>query len=311
MEKIRYNHLNSYLKDKFGSRTLKVCIDGGFTCPNRDGKVATGGCLFCGSMGAGDLIKYRTDTILKSIESQVTGFLASYRGERAEKFIAYFQSFTNTYDTIENLKLKYDKALSSSEKFVALEVATRPDCINKEVVKLLASYKDKYFVCVELGLQTANDNIGKIVNRGYTTSDFVSAVKLLRQYDIDVVAHIMIGLPGEDDRDVADTISLVNECDVQGVKLHSTFVMKDTGLEKMFNAGEYLPIEEDYYVDMVAKAISNLDKKIIIHRITADPPKDKIVAPLWTTRKKLVMNAINRRLDELDIYQGDRKYTFK
>lgn len=310
MEKNRYNHLNSYLKDKFGSRTLKVCIDGGFTCPNRDGTVATGGCIFCGSMGAGDLIKYRTDMVLKSIESQVTGFLGSYRGERAEKFIAYFQSFTNTYDTVENLKLKYDTALSASDKFVGLEVATRPDCINEDIVKLLASYKDKYFVCVELGLQTANDYIGRVVNRGYTTSDFVAAVKLLKKYDIDVVAHIMIGLPGETERDIADTIDIVNKTAVDGVKIHSTFVMKDTGLEEMLNMGEYAAIEREYYVDMVAKIISNLNSNIIIHRITADPPKEKLVCPEWTTRKKIVMNSINSRLDQLDIYQGDKKYNF-
>ena len=310
MEKVRYNHLNSYLKDKFGSRTLKVCIDGGFTCPNRDGKVATGGCVFCGSMGAGDLIKYRTDTILKSIESQVTGFLGSYWGDRAEKFIAYFQSFTNTYDTVENLKLKYDTALSASDKFVGLEVATRPDCIDEDIVKLLASYKDKYYVCVELGLQTASDSIGRIVNRGYTTDDFVVAVELLRKYGIDVVAHIMIGLPDEQEKDIASTISLINSCAINGVKLHSTFVMKDTKLEEMLVSGKYSVIEQDYYVDMVAKVISNLNKDIIVHRITADPPKDKIVSPLWTTRKKLVMNAINRKLDELDIYQGDKKYSF-
>ena len=310
MEKIRYNHLNSYLKDKFGSRTLKVCIDGGFTCPNRDGKVATGGCIFCGSMGAGDLIKYRTDTILKSIESQVMGFLGSYRGERAEKFIAYFQSFTNTYDTVYHLKLKYDIALSSSDKFVGLEVATRPDCINEEIAKLLATYKDRYYVCVELGLQTANDDIGNIVNRGYCTQDFISAVEILKKYNIDVVAHIMVGLPNEQEIDIADTITLINNCGVNGIKLHSTYVMKDTKLEDMFKLGKYITIEQDYYVDIVAKIISNLNKNIIIHRINADPPKDKLVAPLWTARKKIVMNEINRKLDNLDIYQGDKKYPF-
>ena len=246
MEKIRYNHLNSYLKDKFGSRTLKVCIDGGFTCPNRDGKVAIGGCIFCGSMGAGDLIKHRTCDVLKSIESQVIGFLNSYRGARAEKFIAYFQSFTSTYDTIENLKLKYDTALCASSKFVGLEVATRPDCISDSVAKLLASYKDKYYVCVELGFQTSNDYIGKIINRGYTTQDFVKAVELLHKYNIDVVVHVMIGLPDEQEKDIKDTINLINKCEVQGIKLHSTYVMKDTQLAEMLNTQNYKTIEQDY-----------------------------------------------------------------
>ena len=310
MEKVRYNHLNSYLKNKFGSRTLKVCIDGGFTCPNRDGKVSTGGCIFCGSMGAGDLIKYRTNTILESIKNQICGFLNSYRGERAEKFIAYFQSFTNTYDTIDNLKLKYDTALSSSDKFVGLEIATRPDCIDEDIAKLLASYKDKYYVCVELGLQTSSDRIGQIINRGYTTQDFVRAVEILHKYNIDVVAHIMVGLPAEREKDLSDTIDIINNCRVDGVKIHCTYVMKNTKLESMFESGEYLPIKQESYVDSVIKIISNLNDNIIIHRINADPPKDELVAPLWTLKKKVVINSINTNLESKDVYQGDKKIKF-
>ena len=179
MNKIRYNHLNSYLKNKFGSRTLKICVDGGFSCPNRDGKVGLGGCIFCGEMGAGELIKGRKNCVLDSIENQVKTFLNSYRGERADKFIVYFQNFTNTYDTIINLKQKYDKALQVSDKIVGLQIATRPDTLSDEVIDLIASYKDKYYVCVELGLQTSNDSIGKMINRGYDTSQFEDAVSTL------------------------------------------------------------------------------------------------------------------------------------
>lgn len=310
MEKVRYNHLNSYLKDKFGSRTLKVCVDGGFTCPNRDGKVSFGGCIFCGDMGAGDLIKYRSGCVYQSIVNQINGFLNSYRGERAEKFIVYFQSFTNTYDTIDNLKKKYDTALASSDKFVGLEVATRPDCIDEEVAKLLASYKDKYYVCVELGLQTASDDIGKLINRGYTTEDFANAVKVLKKYDIDIVAHIMVGLPKETIKSVEDTVDFVNKCGVNGVKLHSTYVMKNTKLAQMYEVGEYEPVSQEYYVDMVVKIISNLNSDIIIHRINADPPKSELEAPLWVARKKLVINAINKSLNDKDIMQGDKKLKF-
>lgn len=310
MEKVRYNHLNSYLKDKFGERTLKVCIDGGFTCPNRDGKVSCGGCIFCGSMGAGDLIKYRCENILDSINNQVGQFLGSYRGERANKFIAYFQSFTNTYDTLDNLKLKYDTALASSDKFVGLEIATRPDCIDEEVAKLIASYKDKYYVCVELGLQTASDDIGKIINRGYLTTDFCNAVNILHKYGIDVVAHIMIGLPNETIQDISDTIDLINDCNVEGVKLHSTYVMANTKLEDMYLNGLYETIMQEYYVDIVVKIISNLNSNIIIHRINADPPKEKLVAPVWVLRKKIVINAINKALAEQDVVQGDCRKKF-
>lgn len=310
MEKVRYNHLNSYLKQKFGSRTLKVCVDGGFTCPNRDGKVATGGCIFCGNEGAGDLIKYKTSCVEQSIVSQINGFLNSYRGERAEKFLVYFQSFSNTYDSVENLKKKYDIALATSDKFVGLEVATRPDCIDEKIARLLASYKDRYYVCVELGLQTASDEIGKLINRGYTTEDFFNAVQILKKYEIDIVAHMMIGLPNETTKDIADTVKFINECGVNGVKLHSTYIMKNTRLENMYNDGKYEPITQEYYVDMVARVISNLSSNIIVHRINADPPKTELVAPLWVARKKIVLNAINKALDNFDIIQGDKKLKF-
>ena len=258
----RYNHLNKYLINKFGERTLKICIDAGFTCPNRDGRCGTGGCIFCGEMGAGENIKYRKMEIIESIKSQVTNFLNSYRGARANEFIAYFQSFTNTYDTVEKLKLRYDTALGCSEKIVGLEVATRPDCINEDVVRLLASYKDKYYVCVELGLQTANDGIGEILNRGYQTVDFIKACNLLKEYDIDVVAHLMVGLPNEKEEDILDTVRLINDCNCDGIKIHSTYIVENTTLSKMFEEGRYLSISMDHYVKMVGKIISFLKEEI-------------------------------------------------
>lgn len=182
----RYNHLNKFLKNKFGERTLKICIDGGFTCPNRDGKVGTGGCIFCSSKGSGEHINS-----LLSIEEQVEKYFKSYKAKRANKFIAYFQNFTNTYDKVENLKVKYDSALID-DRIVALAVATRPDCIDEKIVKLLKSYSSKYYIWVELGLQTSNDKIGRAINRGYDSSCFTKAVELLNKYNIDIVTHIMV-----------------------------------------------------------------------------------------------------------------------
>lgn len=300
----RYNHLNKYLKNKFGERTLKICIDAGFTCPNRDGRCGTGGCIFCGEMGAGENIKYRKMEIIESIKSQVTNFLNSYRGARANKFIAYFQSFTNTYDDVDNLKLRYDTALNCSDKIVGLEVATRPDCITEDIAKLFASYKDRYYVCVELGLQTANDYIGKIINRGYRTEDFVRACNLLKQYDIDVVAHLMVGLPGEKEEDILDTVSLINNSNCNGIKIHSTYIIKNTKLNEMFEEGKYQPIEMDYYINMVGRIISFLKPDIVVHRITAEPPRNIFVAPEWTLHKKIVLNNIERFLQNNDIFQG-------
>ena len=205
----RYKHLNKYLKEKFGERTLKICIDGGFTCPNRDGTISTGGCIFCSEKGSGELINYN-----EKISKQISQYFLSYRSERANKFIAYFQNFTNTYDTLENLKAKYDAALID-DRIVGLEISTRPDCINEEIVKLLRSYTDRYYVCVELGLQTSNENTGNLINRGYTNQQFTNAVSLLNKYNIDVVAHIMIGLPNESFDDIKNTVDFINKHNIQ------------------------------------------------------------------------------------------------
>lgn len=187
----RYNHLNTYFKQVFGERTLKICIDGNFTCPNRDGKCGTRWLYFCSNKGSGELIRSAPD-----ISSQITQYFESYRAKRANKFIAYFQNFTNTYDTIHNLKEKYDSALID-DRIVGLDIATRPDCIDENVAKLISTYMPKYKVFVELGLQTSNDSTGSLINRGYDSSKFTEAVSILNKYNIPVICHIMVGLPTE------------------------------------------------------------------------------------------------------------------
>lgn len=293
----RYNHLNTYLKEKFGERTLKICIDAGFTCPNRDGTKGRGGCIFCGERGSGEHLKKM------DIASQVQSHLNSYRGMRANKFIVYFQNFTNTYDSIENLKKKYDSALIDS-RIVGLQIATRPDCINEEIATLLASYANKYYVCVELGLQTVNENTGKLINRCYTNEDFVNAVSILRKYNIDIVTHIMVGLPEETHEDIISDVKFLNNMDIQGLKIHSTYVTNDTKLNDMYNNGDYLPISLEYYLDELCYIITHIRKDIILHRISGDAPKDMLVAPSWNSHKKLVLNGIDKILRERDLYQG-------
>ena len=201
----RYRHLNEYYKEKFGERTLKICVDGGFTCPNRVGTKGQGGCIYCSEKGSGELINN-----VQGITEQIKYYFTTYRAERANKFIVYFQNFTNTYDTIENLKVKYDAALID-DRIIGISIGTRPDCINEEIAKLLKTYTKKYYVCVELGLQTANDKIGEIINRRYTSNDFTKAVEILNKYDIDVITHIMVGLPGETHKDVMDTVDFINK----------------------------------------------------------------------------------------------------
>ena len=293
----RYNHLNTYLKEKFGERTLKICIDAGFTCPNRDGTKGVGGCIFCGERGSGEHLK----TI--DIASQVKNHLASYRGMRANKFIVYFQNFTNTYDSIENLKKKYDSALID-ERIIGIQIATRPDCINEEIARLLFSYTDKYSVCVELGLQTSNENTGKVINRCYTNEDFINAVTILRKYNIEIITHIMVGLPGETHKDIVNSVNFVNNLDIQGLKIHSTYVTNDTKLNEMYENKQYSPITLEYYLDELCYIITHLRKDIILHRISGDAPKDMLVAPSWNSHKKLVLNGIDKILREKDLYQG-------
>lgn len=294
----RYNHLNKYLINKFGERTLKICIDGGFSCPNRDGTSGTGGCIFCGERGSGEHLN-----ATNSISTQVKNHLESYRGARANKFIAYFQNFSNTYDTLENLKLKYDAALID-DRIVGLAIATRPDCINKEVIELLKNYSKKYYVWVELGLQTSNENTAKLINRGYTNDVFTNAVKLLNENNIDVVTHIMVGLPNESMEDLKNTVSFINNQQIQGLKIHSTYIIKDTKLENMYNNRFYTPITLEYYLDSLTYIITHINPKIIIHRISGDAPKDLLIAPNWNLHKKLVLNGLDIILREQNLYQG-------
>ena len=304
MMKTRYNHLNEYLKNKFGERVLKICVDGGFTCPNRDGSKGYGGCIFCGEDGAGENIKGKCLNHIESIKNQIETFINSYRGYRANKFIVYFQSFSSTYDTMDNLKLKYDTALRVSNKIIGIEIATRPDLITPEVVALLKTYKQRYYVCVELGLQTANNEIGELINRKYSTEDFENACRLLSEQGIDIVGHLMVGLPQEKPNDIMNTVHLINR-NCNGIKIHSTFVQKDTELAKLYNTGNYKPITLEYYVMQVCNIIAGLNKSIIVHRINADPPKDKLVAPDWMLRKKIILNTINNELEKRNISQGD------
>ena len=291
----RYKHLNKYLKKKFGERTLKICIDGGFTCPNR---INSTGCIFCSERGSGEHIKSAPD-----ISTQVQNYFKSYKAKRANKFITYFQNFTNTFAPIDVLKAKYDAALIDN-RIVALAVATRPDCINEDVCKLLKSYTDKYHVWVELGLQTSNDSTGKLINRGYSCKQFSEAVTLLNKYNIDVVTHIMVGLPGENFEDLKNTVSFVNAHNIQGLKIHSTYVVENTILANMLRDGSYTPITLEYYLDCVSYVLTHISPEIVIHRVSGDAPKDLLIAPDWNCHKKWIINGLDKLLREKNLWQG-------
>ena len=294
---LRYKHLNEYLKNKFGERTLKICVDGSFTCPNRDGKCGYGGCIFCSETGSGDHLKHT------SIPEQINQFFNSYKASRANKFIVYFQNFTNTYDTIENLKRKYDSCFID-DRIVGIEIATRPDCITEEIAKLIHSYSEKYYVCVELGLQTSNDKTATFINRGYSSADFTNAVNILNKYNINVVTHIMIGLPNETKIDLENTVNFINAHNINGIKIHSTYIVKNTKLEELYNQRLYEPISYEYYMDCLEYVITHISPELVIHRISGDAPKDLLVAPEWNLHKKKVMNGLDKILKEKNLYQG-------
>lgn len=284
-----YRNLSGYFREKYNKKIGKICIDGGFTCPNRDGKCGYGGCIFCSERGSGEHI----DSSL-SISDQVKSYLSTPHDK--DGYIAYFQNFTNTYAPVDVLKERYDSALID-ERIMALAVGTRPDEVGEEVSSLLSSYREKYDVWVELGLQSADDRTAHIINRGYKTSVFTSAVKILEKYSIPVVVHIIIGLPGESVDNVLKTVSFINSfSNVWGIKIHSLYVMEGTELGEMYKRGEYKPWSEDEYVDAVTLALAHLREDIVIHRLTGDCPEDMLLAPLWNRDKNRILSDITKRM---------------
>lgn len=294
---MRYNNLSGFLKSEYGTRVRKICIDGGFTCPNRDGKIGTGGCIYCSERGSGEHIKMGV-----SIADQVQNALKDALD--TDRFIAYFQNYTNTYAELEVLRRRYDAALID-ERIVVLAIGTRPDCINEDVARLIAAYKEKVDVWVELGLQTASDETAKIINRGYESAVYLQAVKILKKYGIRVVTHIMIGLPNEEEKELEATVNMLNEADPWGIKIHSVYVAEETALAQMYRRGEYTAIDMDTYIKRAVYVLTHVNPNAVIHRLTGDCPRELLVAPEWNKEKNSVISGIVKKMDELGVNQGE------
>ena len=294
----RYNALNDYLKNRFGKKMYKLAVTGGFTCPNRDGTKGTGGCIFCSSAGSGDFAERGEDikAQLAAAKMRIESKLPPGCG-----FIAYFQSFTNTYAPTDKLRTLFEAALDA-EGIDALSVATRPDCINEENVRLLGELNRKKPVFVELGLQTSNEDTARYINRCYPNSDFTEAVRLLRSEGLEVIVHIIIGLPNETEADILNTVRFVSSHEIQGVKLQLMHVLKNTRLAET----DYTPLEQEEYYDILGKCLEHLRPDIIIHRLTGDGDKRQLIAPLWSGDKHCVLNGFMRYIDEHDIVQGSK-----
>ena len=291
-----YNNLSGYFREKYGQRLKKICIDGGFSCPNRDGKCGTGGCIYCGERGAGEHIDRSA-----SIEQQVDAALLN--ASENDKFIAYFQNFSNTYAPPEILRERYDAALKDS-RIIALAIGTRPDCLDEEKVKLIAEYKNRVDVWVELGLQTSNDTTAELINRGYGREVFEDAVALLKKYEIPTVVHMIIGLPGENAEDAKNTAAYIASLGVWGIKIHSIYVMEGTRLAEMFRSGSYTPPTLSEFVSTAAECVGLIPRSAVIHRLTGDCPKSLLVAPEWNSDKNRILSEITRYMTEHGISQG-------
>lgn len=291
---MEYLSFNKYLKDKFGQKVYKISLDGGFTCPNRDGKTGTRGCIFCSKGGSGDFAESREMSITEQIEN---GKKKVEKKIKSGKYIAYFQAFTNTYAPVEMLRQKYQEAINHPD-IVALSIATRPDCLGDDVLRLLDEMNKIKPVFVELGLQTVHQKSAKYIRRGYDLSVYDKAVRDLKKIGVNVVVHVILGLPNESENDMLETVKYVCESGANGIKLQLLHVIDGTDLAKDYEKRLFKTLEFDEYVNLIVKCVKIIPKDIVIHRLTGDGAKKDLIAPLWSADKKKVLNAINKALRE-------------
>ncbi len=296
-----YNSLNEYYKHKFNKKVSKIALNGNFTCPNRDGKKGFGGCTFCSSLGSGDLAGDKSKSLKEQFEDISKIMLKKWPNS---SFIPYLQANSNTYKDVDSLKKIYDECLTLSDKIVGLDIATRADCITIDIAKLLGEYNKKIPVTVELGLQTSNEKTGIKINRCMTNDEFIEAVNLLRNYNIEIVVHIINGLPNETLDDMLNTIDFINKLDVQGIKFHSLLILNNTKLYEEYKNEHFNILTLEEYVKITSLQIANLKDSIIIHRLAADGVLDDLIEPKWTIRKMVVMNEIDKYLRKNNMYQG-------
>ena len=299
----RYNDLNTYFRSIFGCRVQKITIDAGLTCPNRDGTISTGGCIFCNDRGSGSGAFDRglslTDQLL-----QGKNFLS--RRYNAKKFIAYFQSFSNTYAPPEILKRLYDEALAV-EDIVGLAIGTRPDWVSEPVLDILQAYTPNYLIWIEYGLQSANDKTLEIINRGHDFQRFKEAIEDTSNRGIKICVHVILGLPNESRRDMLHTADTIAGLGVDGIKLHLLYVVKGTQLETYYRQGKYNCLEQQEYVDLVCDFIERIPSDMIIQRLTGDPHRPELVAPQWALKKSETLAKIRKTLEKRDSWQGCKK----
>lgn len=295
-----YHSLDYMLRERFGEKVYKVTLNGGMSCPNRDGKLGTRGCIFCSAGGSGDFAADSSLSITEQIDRQIS-ILSAKRP--IHKYIAYFQAFTNTYAPVEYLEKIFTEALAHPG-IAALSIGTRPDCLGKDVVTLLSRLNRQKPVWVELGLQTIHEKTAAYIRRGYPLSCFEDAVRRLRSEDIEVIVHTILGLPGESTQDILNTMEYLNYQDIQGIKLQLLHVLRGTDLASDYEKGLFCTYERDEYISLVISCLEHLRPDMVIHRITGDGPKDLLISPLWASRKREVLNLLHHQMKENHNYQG-------
>ena len=296
----RYHTYDYHLKTKYGEKTFKVSLDGGFDCPNRDGKVGVGGCTFCTVSGSGEFGGSRIDTL--DVQFNKVRDMMHQKWPVA-KYIAYFQSFTNTYGDLEKLKSTFEPFIGK-ENVVALAIATRPDCLPKETLDYLESISKRIDLWVELGLQTTYDTTAKMINRCYDYRVFLEAVKELRSRNINVMVHIINGLPYETKEMMINNIKQITKLDIQGIKIHSLSVIRNTALEKIYAAKPFPIMTRDAYVDLVVEQLELIPPHIVVARVSGDAKREDLIVPEWSIKKTILANEIDKKMVELNTYQG-------
>ena len=304
-----YHSLDYEMKRRFGTKVYKIALEGGMTCPNRDGTIGTGGCIFCSAGGSGDFavpLQGAAGMTEESVHRQIDlaiSRISRKMGSSPGAYIAYFQSYTNTYAPVSYLRQLFTAAILHPEIRV-LSIATRPDCLPEEVLDLLEELNQIKPVWIELGLQTIHPDTARLIRRGYELDCFTDAKNRLRRRGLEVIVHVILGLPGEDRTQMLETVSWLGSNDIQGIKLQLLHILKGTDLALLYEQTPFPVMSMEEYLDLVIDCVSLLPPEIVIHRITGDGPKNLLIAPLWSANKRLVLNTLTRRFQERGITQG-------
>lgn len=299
----RYHTLDYFYKNKFNCKVFKVSLNANFSCPNIDGTVGYGGCIYCSKSGSGEFAGNKKDNIVKQFYDIKEMMLKKWP---KAKYIGYFQARTNTYAPVEKLKELYETILEQ-KNVIGLNIATRPDSISDECLNYLSDLNKKTYLTIELGLQTTNEKTSRLINRCHSLQCFEDMVKKLREKNINVVVHIINGLPYETKEDMLKTVKYLNKLDIQGIKIHMLSIVKDTPLEKMYQNEKFHILTKEEYIDIVVDQLELLRPEIVIHRITGDPKIDDLIEPKWLTKKFCVLNDIDKEMVKRDTYQGKKK----